>query len=120
LIYQKSGQTGFSRSIPQARSPRSSTPESVAELTYAPFFKRYALNHYFWGYAIPPRLPQVERWRRGVLDHDAVKTTSLRPDQYIKLYALGFANGAIPPGHERSALDPEIPLDARPLPPRRV
>jgi glutathione S-transferase len=57
----------------------------MAELTYAPFFERYALNEYFWGYAIPPRLPQVERWRRGVLDHDAVKTSSLRPDQYIKL-----------------------------------
>lgn len=95
----------------------------MAELTYAPFFKRYALNEYFWGYTIPPSLPQVERWRRAVLGHDAVKATSLQPDQYIKLYAdyaLGFANGAIPPGHERSALDPEIPLDARPLPPRRV
>jgi glutathione S-transferase len=95
----------------------------MAELTYAPFFERYALNEYFWGFVIPENLPQVERWRRAVLRHNAVKATSLPPDHYIKLYAdyaLGFANGAIPPGHERSALDPGIPLDERPLPPRRV
>jgi glutathione S-transferase len=95
----------------------------MAELTYAPFFARYALNEYFWGYTVPKDLPQVERWRRVVLHHDAVKATSLPPDHYIKLYAdyaLGFANGNIPPGHNRSALDPKIPLDARPLPPRRV
>ncbi|MGZ5875371.1 MAG: hypothetical protein ACXWKP_25060 [Bradyrhizobium sp.] len=68
-------------------------------------------------------LPRVERWRRAVLSRDAVRATSLPPDHYVKLYAdyaLGFANGAIPPGHERSALAPEIPLDARPMPPRRV
>ena len=95
----------------------------MAELTYAPFFKRYALNEYFWGYTIPANLPQVERWRQAVLSHDAVKATSLPADHYIKLYAdyaLGFANGAVPPGHERSALDPDWPLDTRPLPPRRI
>jgi glutathione S-transferase len=90
---------------------------------YAPFFERYALNEYFWGYTIPEGLARVERWRQAVLRHAAVKATSLHQDHYIKLYAdyaLGFANGAIPPGHERSALDPAIRLDARPLPPRRV
>jgi glutathione S-transferase len=95
----------------------------IAELTYAPFFERYALNEYFWGYTIPEGLARVERWRQAVLLHAAVKATSLHQDHYIKLYAdyaLGFANGAIPPGHKRSALDPEIRLDARPLPPRRV
>jgi glutathione S-transferase len=95
----------------------------MAELTYAPFFARYALNEYFWRYTIPANLPQVERWRRAVLTHNAVKATSLSQDHYIKLYAdyaIGFGNGAIPPGHARSALDPEWPLDTRVLPPRRV
>jgi glutathione S-transferase len=95
----------------------------MAELTYAPFLARYALNEYFWRYTIPAKLPQVERWRRAVLTHNAVKATSLSQEHYIKLYAdyaIGFANGAIPPRHARSALDPEWPLDTRVLPPRRV
>ncbi|GAC1339711.1 MAG: glutathione S-transferase family protein [Beijerinckiaceae bacterium] len=95
----------------------------MAELTYAPFFLRYALNEYFWGYAIPKDLPRVRRWRQAVLDHEAVKATALPADHYLKLYAdyaLGFANGAVPPGRERSALDPSCPLDESPLPPRRV
>ena len=95
----------------------------MTELTYAPFFVRYALNEYFWGFVMPKHLPRVERWRQAVLHHDAVKVTSLPPDHYIKLYAdyaLGFANGAVLPGHERSALDPDWPLDERPLPPRRI
>jgi glutathione S-transferase len=60
---------------------------------------------------------------QAVLSHDAVKATSLPPDHYIKLYAdyaLGFANGAIPPGHDRSALDPDWPIEQRQLPARRV
>jgi glutathione S-transferase len=95
----------------------------MTELTYAPFFVRYALNEYFWGFVMPKHLPRVERWRQAVLHHDAVKVTSLPPDHYIKLYAdyaLGFANGAIPPGHDRSALDPDWPLEQRQLPARRV
>lgn len=86
-------------------------------------FRALRLNEYFWGFVIPKSLTRVERWRRAVLSHDAVRATSLPPDHYVKLYAdyaLGFTNGAIPPGHERSALAPEIPLDARPMPPRRV
>jgi len=95
----------------------------MAELTYAPFFLRYALNEYFWGYDIPNGLPRVRRWRQAALDHGAVKATALPADHYLKLYAdyaLGFANGAVPPGRERSALDPGWPLEARPLPPRRI
>jgi glutathione S-transferase len=48
----------------------------IAELTYAPFFERYALNEYFWGYTIPEGLARVERWRQAVLRHAAVKATS--------------------------------------------
>jgi glutathione S-transferase len=95
----------------------------MIELTYAPFFERYALNEYFWGFDVPKHLPRVERWRKAVMHHNAVKATSLPSNDYIKLYAdyaLGFANGAIPPGHNRSALDPDWPLEERPLPARRV
>jgi glutathione S-transferase len=52
-----------------------------------------------------------------------VKVTGLPLEDYAKLYAdysLGFSNGAIPPGHDRSALDPTVPLNQRPMPPRRV
>jgi glutathione S-transferase len=47
----------------------------------------------------------------------------LPDDCYIKLYAdysLGYSNGALPPGRERSALDMSVPLESRPLPLRRV
>ncbi len=95
----------------------------MADLTYAPFFQRYELNEYFWGFKIPDGLSRVERWRRALAGHPSVQATSLPMGDYAKLYAdyaLGFSNGAIPPGHERSALDPMVPLSQRPMPPRRV
>lgn len=95
----------------------------MADLTYAPFFQRYELNEYFWGFKIPDGLTRVERWRRALAGHPSVQVTSLPLGDYAKLYAdysLGFSNGAVPPGHERSALDPTVPLNQRPMPPRRV
>ena len=95
----------------------------MADLTYAPFFQRYELNEYFWAFKIPDDLKRVERWRRALAGHPSVQATSLPLEDYAKLYAdysLGFSNGAIPPGHERSALDPAVPLNQRSMPPRRV
>lgn len=95
----------------------------MADLTYAPFFERYDLNSYFWGFKIPDGLSRVEKWRQALANHPSVRATSLTLEDYAKLYAdyaLGFSNGAIPPGHERSALDPAVPLDQRPMPPRRT
>lgn len=95
----------------------------MADLTYAPFFQRYKLNEYFWGFRIPDGLKRVERWRRALAGHSSVQVTSLTLEDYAKLYAdyaLGFSNGAVPPGQERSALDPTVPLNQRPMPPRRV
>jgi glutathione S-transferase len=63
-----------------------------------------------------PRIEAAANKDWGWLNDMLTRATSLPQDHY----ALGFANGAIPPGHERSALDPEIPRDARPLPPRRA
>lgn len=95
----------------------------MSDLTYAPFFQRYELNEYFWGFKIPDGLTRVEKWRSSLASHPSVAATSLPLEDYAKLYAdypLGFSNGAIPPGHERSALDPTAPLNQRPMPPRRV
>jgi glutathione S-transferase len=95
----------------------------MADLTYAPFFQRYELNEYFWGFRIPDGLARVERWRGALVGHPSVCVTSLLMEDYAKLYAdysLGCFNGAIPPGHERSALDMSVPLSQRQMPPRRV
>ncbi len=94
----------------------------MADLSYAPFFQRYRLNCYFWGFE-PPATPRVARWQESLDAHPAVRATSLPDDCYIKLYAdysLGYSNGALPPGRERSALDMSVPLESRPLPLRRV
>lgn len=94
----------------------------MADLSYAPFFQRYRLNSYFWGFE-PPPVPRVARWQEALAAHPAVRATSLPDDSCIKLYAdysLGYANGALPPGRERSALDMSVPLESRPMPPRRV
>jgi|SRR5690625_1000044 len=95
----------------------------MVDLTYAPFFLRYALNEYFWGFELPRALTRVCRWRDVLLAHPVVQNTSLAVDDYIKLYAdysLGYSNGAIPPGHERSSADLSLPLAERPMPLRRV
>lgn len=95
----------------------------MADLTYAPFFERAVLNSYFWGFEVPNELSRVKRWFEAVLAHPCVRATSLSADDYLKIYAdysLGYSNGAIPPGQARSSLDFSVPLDQRPLPPRRI
>jgi len=94
----------------------------MVDLSYAPFFQRYKLNSYFWGFQ-PPDVPRVARWQEALVAHPSVRATSLPDDCYIKLYvdySLGYANGALPPGHERSALDMSVPPESRPMPPRRL
>jgi len=91
----------------------------IAELSFVPFFQRYWLNTYFWGFEVPPRLGRALRWQHACLSPASVAATSLSHDDYVKLYAdyaLGFANGKVPPGHERSALDLSVPLNERPMP----
>jgi len=95
----------------------------MADLTYAPFFERAVLNEYFWGFAAPAHLTRVASWREAVAAHPSVRATSLSAEHYIKLYAdysLGYSNGAVPAGRERSSFDFSVPLDQRPMPPRRV
>lgn len=59
----------------------------MAELTFAPFFQRYALNTYCWGFEVPGRLGRTLHWRDAALDHASVRATSLSHDDCVKLYA---------------------------------
>lgn len=95
----------------------------LVDITFAPFFVRYLLNEYYWGFEIPSRLGRVAAWREAMLSHPIVRKTGLSDDNLIKFYAdysLGYSNGAIPEGHTRSSADTSVPLADRPMPPRRV
>lgn len=96
----------------------------MADLTYAPFFRRFVLNEYFWDFRLPPgnELGRVRRWRDALQAHPVVDATSMSDEQYIKLYAdyaLGCSNGKLPFGQERSSFDMSIALADRPMPQKR-
>jgi len=95
----------------------------MADLSYAPFFQRFVLNTYFWDFKLPEgELGRVRRWQQALREHPAVRATSMSDEDYIKLYAdyaLGYSNGRLPPGRERSSFDPGVPLADRPMPDKR-
>ncbi|QKT03979.1 glutathione S-transferase family protein [Ectothiorhodospiraceae bacterium 2226] len=93
----------------------------MAELSYATFFQRYCLNAYYRGFELPneERYARVRRWRDAMLPHPLVRETGMSDEDYIKLYydyALGYGNGAVPPGRDRSSFDLSVPLAQRPMP----
>lgn len=95
----------------------------MADLSAAPFFQRYCLNTHFRAFALPEEAgyARVRRWREALLSHPLVVATGMPDEDFIKLYAdyaLGFGNGAVPPGHSHSSFDFVVPLAARPMPPR--
>jgi glutathione S-transferase len=93
----------------------------MADLSYAPFFQRYCLNAYYRHFDVPHELERVLRWRDALLAHPLAQVTGMPEEDYIKLYedyALGYGNGEIPPGRERSSFDRTVPLAERTLPPR--
>lgn len=96
----------------------------MADLSYAPFFRRFVLNTYFWCFRLPDgELARVRRWQQALQEHPAVRATSLSDEDYIKLYAdyaLGYSNGKLPPGRLRSSFDPGMALAERPMPDRRI
>lgn len=94
-----------------------------AEMMIAPFFLRYEVVRYYQAFDVPEtaEFERVVRWRDAMLAHPVVQSTAESVSDLIKLYedyTLGFFNGAVPTGRERSSCDLSIPLDARPLPPR--
>ena len=93
----------------------------MADLTAAPFFQRYCLNAHFRGFALPDEAAyrRARRWRDAALAHPLVIRTGMSEEDFIKLYAdyaLGFGNGAVPPGKTHSSFDLSVPLSGRPLP----
>lgn len=94
---------------------------SMADLSAAPFFMRWCLNAYFRGFVLPQDgFARVRRWRDACLGHPLVVSTGMQAEDFIKLYAdyaLGYGNGAVPEGHERSSFDFGWPLAERPMPP---
>ncbi|AKU91511.1 glutathione S-transferase family protein [Vulgatibacter incomptus] len=95
---------------------------SLAEINYAPFFQRYCLNEHYRGFRLPDEagFARVRRFRDALLGDALVKETGMSDEDFIKLYfdySLGFGNGSVPPGRERSSFDLSVPLAERPLPP---
>ncbi len=95
---------------------------SLAEISYAPFFERFCLNEHYRGFRLPddPAFARVRHWRDALLTDPLVLATGMPDDDFIKLYfdySLGFGDGAVPKGRERSSFDLEVPLADRPLPP---
>lgn len=95
----------------------------MADLSYAPFFQRFVLNTYFWDFRLPDgELARVQRWQQALREHPAVRATSLCDEDYIKLYAdyaLGYSNGKLPPGRDRSSFNPAGALADQPMPEKR-
>lgn len=93
----------------------------MADLSTAPFFQRYCLNTHYRGFVLPENeeYSRVRRWRDALLAHPLVIATGMPDADFITLYedyALGYGNGAVPTGRERSSFDLSVPLAGRKLP----
>jgi len=89
----------------------------LAEAVFAPLFQRFWFLEYYEGYHIPSRLIRVRRWRDACLAHPAAQQVAR--ERIVKLYhdyALGFGNGALPPGRQVSSFAFEPPWQTRPWP----
>lgn len=93
----------------------------MADLSAAPFFMRWCLNDWFRAWTLPADgFARIRRWRDACLAHPLVVSTGMPGEDFIKLYAdyaLGYGNGAVPTGHERSSFDFGWKLADRPMPP---
>lgn len=96
----------------------------MAEVTFAPFFARYVLNEYYLGFELPDtdEYARVRRWRDACVDNEHLQATSMSDEDFIKLYfdySRGFGNGAVPEGQAYSSFDTDVPLEGRPMPPKK-
>jgi glutathione S-transferase len=66
----------------------------MADIAFAPFFRRYCLNEHYRGFSIPntPEYERVLRWRSGLLKNELVLATSMTDAEYIAAYA-DYARG---------------------------
>ena len=95
----------------------------IAEIVVAPFLLRYEVVSYYQDFDVSSfsSLSQFNAWRARLLAHPIVTETAESLEDLIKMYedyTIGYYNGAVPPGKERSSSDDTIPFASRPLPPR--
>lgn len=89
-----------------------------AETVFAPVFQRFWFLDHYEGFALPPGLDRVARWREACLSHPAAQQVTR--EEIVKLYydyAKGAGNGALLPGRSRSSFVFEPHWSKRPLPP---
>ena len=95
----------------------------LAEIAIAPFLLRYDVVSYFQDFDLfgGEGYEHFKAWHRAVMAHPVVRETAESLEDLIKLYedySLGYYNGVVPDGRERSSQDLTIPLSDRPLPPK--
>lgn len=95
----------------------------LAEVSVAPFFLRYEVVSYYQDFEVPdlPDYQLVRQWRDRLLADPVVQSTAESVSDLIKMYedyTIGYFNGAVPPGRERSSSDLSVPLAQRNLPPK--
>ncbi len=91
----------------------------LAETVFTPLFARFWFLDYYEGYDIPAEFDRLRRWREACLAHPAAQQVSR--EEIVKLYydyALGYGNGALPPGRRLSSFAFEPDWPGRPWPPR--
>lgn len=90
----------------------------LAEAVFAPIFARFWFLDYYEGFALPPGMGRVARWREACLAHPVAQQVSR--EEIVKSYydyALGAGNGALLPGRQRSSFVFEPHWRERPWPP---
>lgn len=92
----------------------------LAETVFAPIFMRFWFLEYYEGFDLPEEssFDRVRRWRDACIAHEAADQVTR--EEIVKLYydyALGFGNGALPPGRRRSSFAFTPSWRERPWPP---
>jgi len=92
----------------------------LAEAVFTPMFVRFWFLDYYESFDLPKDgFARVRRWRDACLAHPAAQQVSR--EEVVKSYydyAMGFGNGALPPGRHISAFAFEPHWSKRPWPPR--
>ena len=92
-----------------------------AECVYTSMFMRFWFLDYYEGFELPQTkdYARVAKWKAACLAHPAAQQVSF--EEIVTLYfdyALGYGNGALPEGRERSSFVFEPDWRDRPMPPK--
>lgn len=69
---------------------------SLVDLTFYPWFERWAVLEHYRGLSLPPECKHLQQWCEAMSNRDSVKEISNSPDFYVKeyeKYAKGTASG---------------------------